>query len=83
MQEPENNFNLGLGIGDMQQKSAAKSISEKMKTLHDYIIFKLDEGDYHAVSDAANDLRVLECARNFVSPKISQPMQEFSDVSLR
>lgn len=28
--------------------------------LIEYAKMKLDEGDYHAVSDAANDLRVLE-----------------------
>ena len=33
---------------------------EKRKILHAYILLKLDEYDYHAVSDAANDLREYE-----------------------
>ena len=32
----------------------------KKELLIEYIKVKLAEGDYHAVSDAANDLRVLE-----------------------
>lgn len=34
--------------------------AQKKQILHDYILLKLSEGDYHAVADAANDLRVLE-----------------------
>ncbi len=33
---------------------------DKRQVLHSYIIMKLSERDYHAVSDAANDLRVLD-----------------------
>lgn len=33
---------------------------EKRKLLHSYIIMKLEEKDYHAVCDAAMDLRELE-----------------------
>jgi hypothetical protein len=32
----------------------------KIKTLEDYLFMKAKERDWHAVSDAANDLRVLE-----------------------
>jgi hypothetical protein len=32
----------------------------KRELLHAYIKIKLEERDYHAVSDAANDLRELE-----------------------
>lgn len=36
------------------------TIEEKIETLIAYIKVKLEEHDFHAVSDAANDLRVLE-----------------------
>lgn len=32
----------------------------KHKTLVTYLKMKVEEGDWHGVSDAANDLRVLE-----------------------
>ena len=32
----------------------------KRKRLHDYVIMKLEERDYHGVADAAMDLRELE-----------------------
>lgn len=32
----------------------------KIETLKRYLLLKVEEGDYHAVSDAANDIRVLE-----------------------
>lgn len=32
----------------------------KRKHLHDYIVMKLEERDYHAIADAAMDLRELE-----------------------
>lgn len=35
-------------------------IQVKRQNLIEYIHQKIDEGDWHAVSDAANDLRVLE-----------------------
>ena len=34
--------------------------------MHEYIIMKLDEKDYHAVADAAMDLRELEVEIKFV-----------------
>ena len=33
---------------------------ERREILINYMLIKIDEGDWHAVSDAANDLRVLE-----------------------
>jgi hypothetical protein len=36
------------------------SIQQKKKILHDYIRLKLEENDLHGISDAANDLRVIE-----------------------
>ena len=38
----------------------------KRVRLHDYIIMKLDERDYHAVADAAMDLRELEAEMKIV-----------------
>jgi len=35
---------------------------QKRKTLITYLKMKTDEGDWHGVSDAANDLRVLEAS---------------------
>lgn len=36
------------------------TIQQKKKILHDYILLKLEENDLHGISDAANDLRVIE-----------------------
>ncbi len=36
------------------------NIQQKKKILHDYILLKLEENDLHGISDAANDLRVIE-----------------------
>jgi hypothetical protein len=36
------------------------NFSDKRKALIEYMKVKLEEGDWHGVSDAANDLRVLE-----------------------
>lgn len=33
---------------------------EKILTLKKYLLLKVEQGDWHAVSDAANDIRVLE-----------------------
>lgn len=34
--------------------------SDRKRIYTEYMQMKIDEGDYHAVSDAANDLRELE-----------------------
>lgn len=36
------------------------NFDHKKRTLIEYMRTKIEEGDWHAVSDAANDLRVLE-----------------------
>lgn len=33
---------------------------EKIETLKKYLLLKVEQSDWHAVSDAANDIRVLE-----------------------
>jgi len=37
-----------------------KRLTKRRINLHNYIIMKLDDFDYHAVADAAMDLRELE-----------------------
>jgi hypothetical protein len=37
-----------------------EAVLDKKSALVNYIKMKLESGDWHAVSDAANDLRVLE-----------------------
>lgn len=34
--------------------------SDRIQALIDYLLMKVEDKDWHAVSDAANDLRVLE-----------------------
>ena len=36
------------------------SIEEKIKTLREYLMVKVEERDWREVSNAANDLRILE-----------------------
>lgn len=43
------------------------NLTEKKKILRAYILLKLEEGDYHAVSDAANDIRVLEAKAEIIA----------------
>lgn len=38
------------------------SYTAKRKALIEYLRMKVEEADWHGVSDAANDLRVLEAA---------------------
>lgn len=40
-------------------------IEDKINTLIEYLKVKLDERDFHAISDVANDLRVLEAEQKF------------------
>lgn len=35
-------------------------LKEDIETMKAYLLLKFNEGDWHAVSDAANDLRVME-----------------------
>lgn len=44
-------------VGDQERYTA------KRDALIEYLRMKTDESDWHAVSDAANDLRVLEAQR--------------------
>lgn len=37
---------------------------EKIRQLISYLLLKVEERDWHAVSDAANDLRVMEVMPN-------------------
>ncbi len=39
-----------------------KTYAEKRATLIAYLLVKVQESDWHGVSDAANDLRVLEAS---------------------
>lgn len=48
-------------------------MESQKRNLYLYILDKLQEGDYHAVSDAANDLRVLETRENFLDSLLDLP----------
>lgn len=37
------------------------SIQDRITILKQYLLAKFDESDWHGCSDAANDIRVLEC----------------------
>lgn len=41
---------------------------ERRAALIEYLKAKTQEADWHAVSDAANDLRVMEAGRMYISP---------------
>lgn len=44
----------------MKKDWGTHNFEHKRRSLIEYMKVKLDEGDWHGVSDAANDLRVLE-----------------------
>lgn len=44
----------------MKKDSGIYNFNHKRQALITYMRVKMDEGDWHGVSDAANDLRVLE-----------------------
>ena len=41
-----------------------KDFESRKKAYIDYMLMNIEQEDWHAVSDAANDLRVLEAAFN-------------------
>lgn len=51
--------------------------ADKHKALVEYLKVKTAEGDWHGVSDAANDLRVLEAERPAVSPILREIREPF------
>lgn len=51
------------------QMDEVEKLERKRKSLHEYIIMKLDEQDYHAVQDAGSDLRELEVAYKYEKDK--------------
>ncbi len=51
------------------------SLEVKRKQLHDYITMKLEEQDYHAVADAAMDLREISCAINIYNYLMKQEVE--------
>jgi len=46
-------------------ESKLMTYEQKHATLVAYLKVKVEEGDWHGVSDAANDLRVLEASPRF------------------
>lgn len=46
------------------QMDIAVTLEAKIAALIEYLKVKIEERDWHAVSDAANDLRVLEAQKN-------------------
>lgn len=48
--------------GAVKEAGALARFRTDRATLISYLHHKADQGDWHAVSDAANDLRVLEAA---------------------
>ena len=47
-----------------KKDTSTHNYDHKRRTMIAYLHTKMDESDWHAVSDAANDLRVLEASRN-------------------
>jgi len=58
----------------MSPDNQKKALKDAVEVLIQYLNHKVDERDWHAVSDAANDLRVLEARivqiENCINPKI-------------
>lgn len=52
------------------KSSSTLDFETKRRSLIEYMKVKMDEGDWHAVSDAANDLRVLEATMQATSAAI-------------
>jgi hypothetical protein len=58
----------------MSPDNQRKGLKDAVEVLIKYLDHKVDERDWHAVSDAANDLRVLEARiiqiESCINPKI-------------
>ena len=58
----------------MSPDNQKKALKDAVEVLIQYLNHKVDERDWHAVSDAANDLRVLEARivqiGSCINPKI-------------
>ncbi len=48
------------GWEEMNIQEEIAKLEVKRVRLHDYIVMKLEEHDYHGIADAAMDLRELE-----------------------
>jgi len=46
-------------------------LEKKRDQLHSYLLMKLDERDYHAIADAAMDLRELDARSNSIKDWLS------------
>jgi hypothetical protein len=49
-----------------QMNPILEKLERKRLQLHEYVVTKLDDKDYHGVADAAMDLRELEVEIKFV-----------------
>lgn len=58
------------------------NFEHKKRTLIAYMQTKIEEGDWHAVSDAANDLRVLDAANGPSKKFLVQSGIEFKRTEL-
>ena len=56
--------------------------SQKIETLYTYLKMKVEERDFHAVSDAANDLRVLEASPARSNEEIHQGLLAGEKISI-
>ena len=52
------------------------NLQEKRKSLVQYLQMKTHEEDWHGVSDAANDLRVLDCQIECAKDQMKFPLDE-------
>jgi phosphoserine phosphatase len=56
---------VGIDSGPrIEEVEREMTYEEKRQTLINYMKVKMQEADWHGVSDCANDLRVLEAAHN-------------------
>lgn len=49
------------------------TIDEKIASLENYLKVKVEEKDWHGVSDVANDLRILETRREYEHVTVYTP----------
>lgn len=61
----------------LRARMTAEQFNSRRATLVAYMLVKIDQSDFHGVSDAANDLRVLEAEWTAQAPQsIPQPASE-------
>ena len=66
MISPDNYLRSPVFCGTPTPSQVMNTYSEHRKALINYLLAKVEQADWHGVSDAANDLRVLEAQQETV-----------------